>query len=439
MSQSRTPRVSIGLPVHNGEPFLEATLDALLTQTFDDFELIISDNASTDRTGALCCAYAERDRRIRYTRLPKNIGAAGNWNRVLQLASAPYFKWAAHDDLHQPEFIARCAQALDADPTVVLAYPRAITIDDEGRVVTGAWGARPEFSAAVPLARFAAGLSRPRDPLPLPLFGVARADSLRRTGLMDSRPNCDRMILAELSLYGRFRELAEPLFLQRDHSRRAGPRLAGNPAEAVYFWDPSRHGKVGYPHWGLLGRLLGAVARAPLTRGQRVRCYAAVLTWARAHSAHLREDLLLASQHLPLLGPPSAQARRGYMTWAWDRKLQRAVDDIDRLLPTGSIVVLVDDAALGVDQVGGRRLLPFIERDGVHWGAPSDSQHAIRELERMRAAGASHIVFAWPSFWWLDHYVGFYEYLKARFHCLQRDRRLIIYALAPMQKSSSDS
>ncbi len=115
-------RLSIGLPVYNGERFLSAAIDSLLRQTFEDFELIISDNASTDATGAICRGYADQDRRIRYLPTKENIGSAPNFNRVIELASAPYFSWAAHDDVRAPQYLERCVEVLDRDPSVILAY-----------------------------------------------------------------------------------------------------------------------------------------------------------------------------------------------------------------------------------------------------------------------------------------------------------------------------
>ena len=93
------PLVSIGMPVFNGEDYVEAALDSILTQTFTNFELIISDNASTDRTEEICNDFADSDDRIRYYRQEKNLGAAANFNRVFELSSGKYFKWAAHDAL----------------------------------------------------------------------------------------------------------------------------------------------------------------------------------------------------------------------------------------------------------------------------------------------------------------------------------------------------
>src|SRR6516225_12243640 len=99
------PLVSIGLFVYNGERFLEEALRSILNQTFTDFELIISDNASTDRTGEIAEAYAKRDDRIRYYRNEKNMGAGWNMRRVYGLAIGKYFKQAAADDILEPEFL----------------------------------------------------------------------------------------------------------------------------------------------------------------------------------------------------------------------------------------------------------------------------------------------------------------------------------------------
>ena len=92
------PRVSIGLPVYNGDNYLAETLDSILAQTFTDFELIISDNGSTDRTEAICRRYAAQDHRVRYVRNPSNLGAARNYKRAFELARGEYFKWNGHDD-----------------------------------------------------------------------------------------------------------------------------------------------------------------------------------------------------------------------------------------------------------------------------------------------------------------------------------------------------
>ena len=122
----------MGLLVYNGEQYLAETIDSLLAQTFEDFELVISDNASTDATAEICRSYAERDSRIRYIRQAENIGAMGNFNFLFSQARGRYFKWAAADDLVAPTFLTRCIEFLDTQPDYVLCHTRTVTIGANG-------------------------------------------------------------------------------------------------------------------------------------------------------------------------------------------------------------------------------------------------------------------------------------------------------------------
>src|SRR5215469_10077370 len=132
---SSTPLVSVGIFVYNGERFIEETLSSILGQTFTDFELIISDNASTDRTGQIAEAYAARDTRIRYYRSEKNMGAGWNVRRVYELATGKYFKQAAADDLLEPDFLRLCVEALENDPSCVVAYAKTREVDENGAFI----------------------------------------------------------------------------------------------------------------------------------------------------------------------------------------------------------------------------------------------------------------------------------------------------------------
>src|SRR3954447_19823090 len=115
-----SPLLTVGMPVYNAEQFLAKALDSFLDQTFKDFELLISDNASTDRTEEICRKYAARDRRIRYFRNAKNMGAGWNLRHVYSLAKqATYYKTAAHDDFLEPTFLEECIAALEADPGLI--------------------------------------------------------------------------------------------------------------------------------------------------------------------------------------------------------------------------------------------------------------------------------------------------------------------------------
>jgi glycosyltransferase involved in cell wall biosynthesis len=129
---SIAPLITVGLPVYNGAPTIGATIESVLAQTVTDFELIISDNASTDSTAAICEEYASRDKRIRLIRNPKNIGGADNYNQLVGMATGRYFNWIPADDVILPRFLDACIAALEANPKAALAYTRAAMIDAEG-------------------------------------------------------------------------------------------------------------------------------------------------------------------------------------------------------------------------------------------------------------------------------------------------------------------
>lgn len=127
-------RVSIGMPVYNGEPFIRQALESLLAQTFKDFELIISDNASIDDTGNICLEYAATDARIRYFRQTANIGAAKNFEFVLNESRHEYFMWAAADDYYGPEHVEYLVAELDLHSKAVVAMSGTIRLLPTGEI-----------------------------------------------------------------------------------------------------------------------------------------------------------------------------------------------------------------------------------------------------------------------------------------------------------------
>ena len=130
ISSAHIPIVSIGMPVYNGAEHIRDALDTLLTQTFTDFELIISDNASLDETENICREYAARDNRIRYVRQPQNFRATANFRFVLDQARSEYFMWAAHDDLHDANFIEETLKALEGDDICIMGKVRILRNDE---------------------------------------------------------------------------------------------------------------------------------------------------------------------------------------------------------------------------------------------------------------------------------------------------------------------
>jgi glycosyltransferase involved in cell wall biosynthesis len=146
-----SPQVSIGMPIYNGELFIREALDSLLAQTFTDFELIISDNGSTDATEAICKEYAAKDVRIRYVRQGENRGAVANFWFVLNEAVGEYFMWAAADDRWDHEWISKLL------PMVInrscIAYGRLWTIDEYGHRISNPANDRTFKYTGMPILR----------------------------------------------------------------------------------------------------------------------------------------------------------------------------------------------------------------------------------------------------------------------------------------------
>jgi glycosyltransferase involved in cell wall biosynthesis len=132
---SYSPLVSIGLPVRNGEDYIHLTLKSLLSQSFKNFELIISDNFSTDNTEKICKKFANKDFRIRFIKQKKNIGQAENLNTVLKKSKGKYFMWAAHDDLYKKIHIENLLEVHKINKQIAVAMAGTIHIDERGKKI----------------------------------------------------------------------------------------------------------------------------------------------------------------------------------------------------------------------------------------------------------------------------------------------------------------
>lgn len=318
------PRVSVGVPVYNGERFVGRTLNGVLAQSFGDFELIISDNGSTDRTESICREYAARDARVRYSRFDVNQGVVRNFNRCVELARGELFHWQAADDLIAPTFLEKCVAALDADPSVVLAFARSQIIDEDDRPKrvndydADADNPRPEvrFSRVINLDV--------RRHCAQEVYGVIRTAALRSTPLYEPFVRTDSILLARLALLGRFRAVEEPLFLNREHDERSVALVPGRkartrsrlskwigvgPIPPAEFWDPSTLGTIVFPEWRILSEYFRSLRIAPLSPRERSRCRLPLLRFTMRHMPKLVRDVVIACEH-GLLGVPNALARR---------------------------------------------------------------------------------------------------------------------------------
>ncbi len=288
------PRVSIGLPVFNGAKYLAEALDSILAQTYPDFELIISDNASTDGTEEICRAYAAKDGRIRYYRNEKNLGLARNFSRVFELSSGDYFKWAAHDDVIAPDFLMKCVEVLDQDSAVVLCHSKVTIIDEFVHEMHDFDITLDRIDSPKPHERFADLILTDR--WCFEVSGLIRSSVLRMTPLMAGYIASDRILRAELGLRGRLHEIPESLFFSRDHPERSVRALPAHHLRAELF-DPARAAKVVFPHWRILLEYFNCVRRVPLTRYERTRCYLSLVRWLGTdlNWARMAADLIIAS------------------------------------------------------------------------------------------------------------------------------------------------
>jgi glycosyltransferase involved in cell wall biosynthesis len=294
--------VAIGMPVWNGEAFLSEAIESILAQTYGDLELVISDNASTDSTPEICRTYAKYDARVRYIRQEANIGAASN-NEVVRCSSGHYFKWAAHDDILAPEFVQECVRALDNDEGLVLCSPATVLINEDGSPVHYStehkamvdsyghkWPITPEKNRLLmsddPADRFAGVLLNML--MCLEIFGLMRRSALEKTSLQPSHVGGDKVVLAELSLLGRFHLLEDSLFYRRCHPGQFS--MAGSGSYRA-MWVSGRKERIFLHQLRLLAGYSRAVFSARLTLEQRYRCLLAVFRRAITRGQPLKRML----------------------------------------------------------------------------------------------------------------------------------------------------
>jgi glycosyltransferase involved in cell wall biosynthesis len=264
------PQVSIGMPVYDAERFLPAAIESVLAQTFSDFELIVCDNASSDRSLAICRDFAARDARVRVLQNPVNLGANPNYRKVAQAARGEFFKWASANDAIAPNFIECCVRALERQPAAVLAYGRTVLFSTDP-------GSGSEYDDHMELQdddaferyrRCVEGLR-----LNNVINGLIRTSALRRTPLMPDYHSSDNVVLGYLALAGKFSRVAETCFYRRmDHE--SATRLQSEDVVRLHHYPTDRLESF-FQSWQLSLGYLGAglVSRLPLRQRLRVVRY----------------------------------------------------------------------------------------------------------------------------------------------------------------------
>lgn len=276
------PKVSIGLPVYNGEKYLREAIESILAQTFTDFELIISDNASTDNTEMICREYESKDSRVRYYRNEKNIGGSNNHNRVFELSRGKYFHWFSDDDLYAPEFLEKSVKVLDENSSISLCFSTFKVIDENGEEVS--INSQMLGQSAKPHERLRELASWHHDCEAN--YGLTRTDILRRTDLERNYSDSDRTLLCEIGLYGKFYIFPEPLFSRREHPGRSARETPGFLEKMAWYY-PELKGKEKshsfFIHWKQFLHYLTIISRSPLTLEEKLGCYFYMGQWVLMH------------------------------------------------------------------------------------------------------------------------------------------------------------
>lgn len=370
--------VSIVINNYNYGRFLEAAIDSALNQTYPETEVVVVDDGSTDNSRTIISTYEEKVTPV----LKANGGQASAFNAGFTASRGQIILFLDADDMLLPTAAEQVVEYFD-DPDIVKVHWRLRVIDERGRE-TGEL--RPDAPLPQGDRREAALAFGPTNHLSAPTSGNAWSRSylqhifpvpdLFRTG-------ADTYLFELAPFFGVIRTISHPLSLYRKH---------GSNFHASMTLDYKLQRQLKYYE----------------------RCCTAL-------SRHFRQQGVEIDPQV-------------WKRYSWWHRLDRAVQEISALSSSKSPFILVDDATWEVGPIGGRRRIPFLERNGYYWGCPPDDETAIDEFDRVRRqTGARHIIFAWPTFWWLDYYTDFCSYLRSNFSSVLENERLLAFDLPPPQ------
>jgi glycosyltransferase involved in cell wall biosynthesis len=274
--------VGIGVPTHNGEPYLREALLALLAQDHRELDIVVSDNASTDRTPEIVREIMRRDSRVRYERVEDLLPATANFNRAFALTTSRFFMWAADDDLWDPTYVRRCLTALEADPAAVMASSSLRFIDPAGEILDSNYARydNPDLASRSVVERVKILLRRGGF---YQVYGLARREALERTHLFQDVYGPDVVLTLELAILGPILRIPEPLFFYRRFPDRTEEvrteRQGGIPGVGGLLTTRMTH---------LQELLSEAVSASALPARQKVRLRAEILRAAYVEDTPMR-------------------------------------------------------------------------------------------------------------------------------------------------------
>ncbi len=279
------PHLSIGMPVFNAEAYIGDAIESLLSQSFTDFEITISDNASNDETESICRELVARDDRICYERQDENLGAIRNFNYVFDRARGTYFKWASYDDVCMPSYLQKCVDVLDRDDSIVWCHSASGKIDENGDILT-----RDDPKAEDLSHTSEAGLPRQHHKSPrrhqrfqgvllgtnwcVDSYGLIRTETLRKTRMLPACYGAEKVLMGALSLRGHYHEIPETLFFQRIHP--AASSSINMAADQLTFIDSKASTRFASARLKLLAGHLQSVAHTEMSLPDRALCYGVI-------------------------------------------------------------------------------------------------------------------------------------------------------------------
>lgn len=284
-------KVIVGLPVYNGEKYLEAAIESHLAQSFGDFELVISDNGSTDGTQDICARYASRDDRVTYLRSPVNRGILWNHRRVMEpvTGTTAYFRWAGADDIMEPGLLAAMVGVLDGRPEIEAVMPATKNIDEEGVIIRTMERTLNLESADVRQLARQILLANYQHVI---AYGLLRAPSLRRMRTGPNYIGWDPVFIWELALRGQVFQLVEPALLRRFH--RGSISRVKTVKEMRKWVEPNARTGMSFPHWKWSYEHGRALLSTPMAVRDKLRIGALLMRSTLWQRAHLARDLTQA-------------------------------------------------------------------------------------------------------------------------------------------------
>jgi glycosyltransferase involved in cell wall biosynthesis len=267
------PKVSFGLPVYNGEASIRRAMDSLLAQDLNDIEVVVSDNASEDRTYEILQEYAQRDCRVRLFRNDQNQGQINNFNRVLDLSRGTYYRWIGANDWLEPDYASSCVAELEAHLNAV-AVSTGQDFETDTGVIPGAEYEGEHLESERPERRFQRMLWFLKADYRFidPIYSMIRRDALLRTRRLLFVWDNDHLLALEMALQGPWRHIPRVL----GHRYRE-PSYYASSDRLRKIYNPAEPRRLDWSAWRMGREMYAAVSRQRLTPQQTFHCTCSIV------------------------------------------------------------------------------------------------------------------------------------------------------------------